>query len=366
MRGDFSRFSHDSLKHYIATFMQQGKVPLDSDWNQNVENFLGMLWKQSRDYLGTCACIGDSFRIGNDIPIDHMLGSYSWKPIDVPPGKQPYIFVNSNDRPRNYAQSANEKGSLFVENAGGILGELSNLDLSRFKSIFVKFKAIGRAIQIRQYSYDENNSSSNKDLPSIWLRLYSKREGNGEEVRYRSYYEFKGDYIEDADAGGFFKIRFNLLQSSNTKELSGAVDISRVYGISIHWGNFEYSPSSSSPYSSAISTVGVGLISAQPMALVVSADADTGTSNCWADVSNLNCENTTIISQVEHISISHTYKGKPTFRKQKGINEMSWSFLMPKNFNSLSYLRFAIIDHNYDDNPSTTIILTDLLLINSL
>lgn len=352
MRGDFSRFGHDSLKHYIATFIQQGRVQLDSDWNQNVENFLSMLWKQSRDSLGTCACIGDSFRIGNDIPIDHMLGSCSWKPIDVPPGKQPYVFVNSNDRPRNYAQSANEKGSLFVENAGGILGELSNLDLSRFKSIFVKFKVIGRSLQVRQYSYDENNSNSNKDLPSIWLRLYSKREGNGEEVRYRSYYEFKGDYIEDADAGGFFKIRFNLLQSSNTKELSGAVDISRVYGISIHWGNFEYSPSSSSPYSSAISTVGIGLISAQPMALVVSADADTSTSNCWADISNLNCENTTIISQAEHISISHTYKGKPTFRKQKGINEVSWSFLRPKNFNSLSYLRFAIIDHNYDDNTS--------------
>ncbi|HEX5976682.1 MAG TPA: DUF6519 domain-containing protein, partial [Nitrososphaeraceae archaeon] len=82
MRGDFSRFADDSFKRYLAAFMQQGRVQLDADWNENVINFLNMLWKQSRDILGASACIGDSFRIGKDIPIDHMLQASLWKAVD--------------------------------------------------------------------------------------------------------------------------------------------------------------------------------------------------------------------------------------------------------------------------------------------
>jgi hypothetical protein len=205
MRGDFSRFSSsDSFKHYIAALMQQGRVQLDSDWNQNVEYFLNMLWKQSRDSFGTYACIGDSFRVGKDIPIDHMLQSGTWKPEGELSNSQAYIFLNATERPRTSADSINEKGSLFVQNAGGISREFNNLDLSRFRSLYVRFKALGRPFQLCQATFNcpkcsqpykkgenqyctncraelkqeyfRNENSSNKDIQTLTLRLYPQKE----------------------------------------------------------------------------------------------------------------------------------------------------------------------------------------------
>jgi len=37
MKGDYSRFSFDSKKHYRAVLMQQGRLQLDSDWNEQVQ-----------------------------------------------------------------------------------------------------------------------------------------------------------------------------------------------------------------------------------------------------------------------------------------------------------------------------------------
>jgi hypothetical protein len=37
MKGDYSRFSFDAKKHYRAVLMQQGRLQLDSDWNEQVQ-----------------------------------------------------------------------------------------------------------------------------------------------------------------------------------------------------------------------------------------------------------------------------------------------------------------------------------------
>ncbi|MDR2207715.1 MAG: DUF6519 domain-containing protein [Azoarcus sp.] len=37
MKGDFSRFSFDPKKHYRAVLMQQGRLQLDADWNEQVQ-----------------------------------------------------------------------------------------------------------------------------------------------------------------------------------------------------------------------------------------------------------------------------------------------------------------------------------------
>jgi hypothetical protein len=34
MKGDFSRWTFDPRRHYTAVLMQQGRVQLDSDWNE--------------------------------------------------------------------------------------------------------------------------------------------------------------------------------------------------------------------------------------------------------------------------------------------------------------------------------------------
>ena len=315
MRGDFSRFTRDSSKDYIATFMEQGRVQLDADWNDNVLNFLNMLWKQSRNVLGTSACIGDSFRIGKDIPIDHMLQPDLWNPVDMSGTQHAYIFLNTNDRPCTDLHSANEKGSLFVGNAGGILREFNNLDLSRFKSLHIRFKVIG---------------SSRKDVQALKLKLYSQRQENGNN---EDKYEYAGEFTEPTDAGGFLKVRFNLLQPQGIARNLDKYDLSHVSKLSVHWDKIDDI------------AVCIGLISAEPMALVVSADPDTSRSNSWANVIDTDATtgatpDTTTPAQNNN-SISNTYKGKPAIRKDKG-KDMRWSFSKPENFNSLNALRFAI------------------------
>jgi hypothetical protein len=37
MKGDFTRFTFDPKKHYSSVRMQQGRIELDSDWNEQAE-----------------------------------------------------------------------------------------------------------------------------------------------------------------------------------------------------------------------------------------------------------------------------------------------------------------------------------------
>src|SRR5689334_8663085 len=223
MRGDFSRFSFNPSKPYLAAFMQQGRLQLDSDWNENVESFLNVIWNLSRDTLGISACIGDSFRIGRDIPIDHMLETNHWKPVPLSgqddyqaQNAQGYIFVNTNDRPRANPNSIHEKGSLFVENARGIErdynNEDENLDLSRFKSIYLKFKVVKDEIR---------SDKSSQHLPLLRLILHTSNNTD---------YEFKAEnpYEHGVDAGEFFKAKFDLLHPQSTIKEPDKFDLSHI------------------------------------------------------------------------------------------------------------------------------------------
>ncbi len=184
-----------------------------------------MLRKQSRDFLGASACIGDSFRIGMDIPIDHMQQTSVWNVVDPshsysPADKQGYIFLNTNDRPRTNIHSTHEKASLFVENANGIFREFNNLDLSRFKSLYVRFKVIGRTFQINE---DYNNQS----IPTLTLRVHTQKEENwNKKDKYE--YEYEGQFIGLPDAGGFFKVKFNLLQPNDLTTSLDKHDLSHI------------------------------------------------------------------------------------------------------------------------------------------
>lgn len=54
MRGDFSRFLFDPTKHYVAVLHQQGRVWLDSDWNEDVLQRLALVQQQLIDVVGPC------------------------------------------------------------------------------------------------------------------------------------------------------------------------------------------------------------------------------------------------------------------------------------------------------------------------
>src|SRR6185436_7729127 len=55
MSGDYSRFTDRPLRRYTGVRMQQGRVQLDSDWNEEVA-ILKRRWEtQAEDTFGPCA-----------------------------------------------------------------------------------------------------------------------------------------------------------------------------------------------------------------------------------------------------------------------------------------------------------------------
>lgn len=65
MKGDFSRFTFDSSKHYAGVLHQQGRVWLDSDWNEEVLERLALLQNELRDVIGPSGipAPGSSFQL---------------------------------------------------------------------------------------------------------------------------------------------------------------------------------------------------------------------------------------------------------------------------------------------------------------
>ncbi len=55
MPGDYSRFTDDALKHFSRVLMQQGKVQLDADWNEEVEIGIRRERLQALDVFGRAA-----------------------------------------------------------------------------------------------------------------------------------------------------------------------------------------------------------------------------------------------------------------------------------------------------------------------
>ena len=54
MHGEFSRLTFDPRKHFSGVYQQQGRVGLDSDWNEWVELTLRRLAIETTDVIGSC------------------------------------------------------------------------------------------------------------------------------------------------------------------------------------------------------------------------------------------------------------------------------------------------------------------------
>jgi len=56
MKGDFTRFTFDPKKHYSGVRMQQGRVLLDSDWNEQADIFDHRSEIEAKDIIGRSGC----------------------------------------------------------------------------------------------------------------------------------------------------------------------------------------------------------------------------------------------------------------------------------------------------------------------
>src|SRR5262245_52295638 len=54
MPGDYSRKTFDRKKHYSGVLMQQGRVQLDADWNEQLAIQINRTETETRDVVGHC------------------------------------------------------------------------------------------------------------------------------------------------------------------------------------------------------------------------------------------------------------------------------------------------------------------------
>jgi hypothetical protein len=54
MKGDFSRITFDPMKNFKGVRMQQGRVQLDADWNENLDILLHRIETETMDVIGLC------------------------------------------------------------------------------------------------------------------------------------------------------------------------------------------------------------------------------------------------------------------------------------------------------------------------
>lgn len=76
MQGDFSRNTFDPTNHYLRVLMQQGRVQVDADWNEQTAILLHYMQSLARDIIGPHGGPGDSFRLAprTGKPNDFMIG----------------------------------------------------------------------------------------------------------------------------------------------------------------------------------------------------------------------------------------------------------------------------------------------------
>src|SRR5882757_7159913 len=74
-RGDFTRDTHDPLKRFSRVLMQQGRVLLDADSNEQTSILLHYLRTLAADLIGPHGGSGDSFKIGDTDEKGNVISS---------------------------------------------------------------------------------------------------------------------------------------------------------------------------------------------------------------------------------------------------------------------------------------------------
>ncbi len=87
MPGDYSRNTFDPVKHYIQVRMQQGRVQLDADWNEQVALQDHAQRTALDDLIGTCGVVKDS----NAFRIQALPNSNNVQDLAINPGR---CYVN--------------------------------------------------------------------------------------------------------------------------------------------------------------------------------------------------------------------------------------------------------------------------------
>ena len=74
MKKDASRYTFHAEKHYRLVLMQQGRVQLDADWNEQGEIIENRVETETRDTVGLCGAPIEDHRAGPDTRWTYIPG----------------------------------------------------------------------------------------------------------------------------------------------------------------------------------------------------------------------------------------------------------------------------------------------------
>jgi hypothetical protein len=77
MGADKARVSYDPMRHYRTVVMQQGRVTLEADWNENQTIFSEELRKETLEIVGPAATPDDGYQVMPPIPPDAAPDDFS-------------------------------------------------------------------------------------------------------------------------------------------------------------------------------------------------------------------------------------------------------------------------------------------------
>src|SRR3982750_3098958 len=80
MKGDFTRQTFDPRRHYTTVRMQQGRVQLDADWNEEADLRLYRDETEATDVIGHCGGALDAAAVGGGLRLN-----------GVHPGEKAYL-----------------------------------------------------------------------------------------------------------------------------------------------------------------------------------------------------------------------------------------------------------------------------------
>src|SRR5262245_25192944 len=115
MKADLTRLTFDKTKHYRAVQQQQGRVQLDSDWNEQLDITSHRIETETIDVVGTCGAPmhADGFRL-----VANAAG----------------LTAAETARPENKTPPAVGAGDLLITGgryyAGGVLAENEKICLA--------------------------------------------------------------------------------------------------------------------------------------------------------------------------------------------------------------------------------------------
>ena len=87
MHGDFSRLTFDSAKQYSRVLMQQGRVQIDADWNEQASLLLDQIRTLARSLIGPVGGVGAAFQVAPNA--DHQSPAPPGAGSRAPPSKRP-------------------------------------------------------------------------------------------------------------------------------------------------------------------------------------------------------------------------------------------------------------------------------------